>query len=70
MKNRRTVICSSDTVCEGNLVGSGNFSQVGDICNRTHRKAFMNKTVVDKHVGHPKHRDSESLSFVLSLLVD
>ena len=36
-------------------------SEVGHIGNGTHWESFVNQSIVDKHVSHPKHRDSKSL---------
>lgn len=43
------------------FVSSSNSSEIGHVGNGTHRESLVNQSIVDKHVGHPKHRDSEAL---------
>lgn len=40
------------------LVSSGDLSEVRDIGDGTYREALVDQTIVDKHVGDPKHRYS------------
>ena len=43
------------------LVSSSYSSEVRHVGNGTHRESFMDQTVVDKHVGHAKNRNSKTL---------
>lgn len=43
------------------LVGSSYLPEIGHVGNGTHWESLVNKTIVDKHVRHPKHRNSKSL---------
>lgn len=42
-------------------MSSSNSSEVGHVGNGTHWESLMNQSIVDKHVGHPEHRDSKPL---------
>lgn len=44
-----------------NLMGSSHFSEIRHVGNGTHGESFMDQTVVDKHVGHAKNRNSKTL---------
>lgn len=44
-----------------NLVSGGDLSEVRDVGNGTHRESLVHKSIMDEHVGHSKHRYSQSL---------
>ena len=43
------------------LVSCSNLSKVGHVGNGPHWESFVNQTIVDKHVGHAKHCNSQTL---------
>lgn len=40
------------------LVGRSNSSEIRHVSDGTHGEPLVHQTVVDEHVGHPKHRYS------------
>lgn len=35
--------------------------EIRHVCNGTHRESLVDQSIVDKHVGHAKHRNSKAL---------
>lgn len=40
------------------LMSGGDLSEIRDVGDRTYREPLVHQTIVDKHVGDPKHRYS------------
>lgn len=51
------------------LMSCSDLSEIGHVGYGTHRESFMNQTIVDKHVRHPKHCNSKTLFSIQSQFV-